>query len=528
MSLRISKALRSLSGGQTVKKASRGTMSDYVLNAMPQYGQPPNMYGDAAGLITAERMREVVVKTPTAAACMLATMDYCIDVPIGLRNRDASKPVPASQRRFIEDLMRQPNTEENAHEFKEKLYRDLITLGACAIEIERNSSGGVANLWPLDGARIRIDYDEHGQTIGYDMLNIHGMPIAGEDGIHAWLPNDIIYIQRGSRTESRYPHSRIVPLFAAAVLESLIMTYIGDMFTMGNVPYGVMDLGDVSDLELEAAVSIWNNQAKKQGRHRIMLTGSKGGLHFIPFNGQLKDLDAKNLLMQVRSQIMAIMGVTVNELGEAEDVNKSNGFNLSYSFKKRAVEPVLDPFCDKLTDRLLWQELGYKEVELYAEEIDSRDELLQGQIDDLYMKGGVWSVNHVRNRKGLPNIPGGDEPFLMLGTNVLPLSMVNDFAQAQLDAIQSEIALMKEQVKQAKLETAMGAVAGASSKPPITPPIIRGAQEPEHYTTIGGQGSSTTKLKMPTPKLAPPRQTPQAARGPVQAAKNAGIRKPNQ
>jgi len=538
MPTNISKALRFLSGQTT--KASAGTLTSFIQNTSPAYGQPASMEGDMMGLITPERMREIVIKTPTASASMLAIVDYCVNVELDLRNRDPSKDVPTRQYTFLKDILRAPNTQDDQREFKEKLYRDLATLGFAAIEIERNAGGGVANLWPLDAARIRIDYDEHGTVLGYDMLNSQGVPIRGADGVHGWQPKDIIFISRGAQTSSRYPASRIVPLFAAAVIESLIMSYIGAMFTEGNVPFGVMDLGDLSDLEIREAVAIWNNQAQQSGRHRIMLTGSKGGIKFVPFNGQLKDLDARNLLLQVRSQIMSIMGVTVNELGEAADVNKSNGFNLSYTFKKRAVEPILGAFCDKISQRLIWQELGYTDTEMYADEIDSRDELLQAQIDKIYLDAGIWTINKVRNRKGDVSIQGGDMPIIMLGANAVPVDMIDSFAIAQLNALESEVALMNETIQQAKVQTQMAIEAAANGvqggsplsnspiKPTVSAPLIRGMQEPEKYSTVDAPGSTTAKLKFPraTPKL--PTGTPQAARGPVQANRNAGARPVNE
>ena len=48
-----------------VEKASRGTLSDYVLNAPHEYGQPRPRAADINGLISPERMREIVQKTPT-------------------------------------------------------------------------------------------------------------------------------------------------------------------------------------------------------------------------------------------------------------------------------------------------------------------------------------------------------------------------------------------------------------------------------------------------------------------------------
>lgn len=516
MATRLEQFVRGLvTTDRPVAKASRGTVGSYVVGAPSQFGQPrSDNYSDAYGLITPERMREVVLKTPTAAACVNSIVDYATGVKLLVRNRDTSKDAPVQQREFLEDLLLQPNSQTNRRRFLRTIYRDLATLGNAAVEIERGVDGGpVANLYTLDAAKIHIDYDEHGTILGYDMMNAKGIPIIGRDGKHAWTPDEIIYFGLDEQSNSPYPTSRIAQIYAPAVIEALMLNFIGARFTDSNIPYGVLDVGDLSDLEVREAIAVWNVQAQQAGKSNLMLMPSKSGMKFIPFNGQLKDLDAPTLLRSIRGQIMAIMGVTVNELGEAEDVNKSNGFNLSYTFKKRAIEPLLDTTTQTLTSHLLHKTLGFRKCEMWYEEIDSRDELLQAQIDKIYLDSGIWSMNTVRNRKGMPNTPGGDEPFVIIGSNAIPVSMLPDFAKVQLAALQAVV----DQTNAAIAQAQAGGVDPGAIKPPGSLPITRTPQPPERSTTPDAPGSSTTKYRLGN-------ATTQPARGPVQAARNAGVR----
>lgn len=522
-----------------VAKASRGTLSGYVLNAPHEYGQPitQQVPGDVQGLITPERMREIVMKTPTAGSAMNAVLDYVGGVRIDVRYVDASKPAQGPRIEAARQYLRIPNPQDTERRFRAKLHRDLFTLGYAAIEIEAGAiTGKPANLWTLDAGRLRVDFDQHGTILGYNMLDAHGYPITQNGTPWAWRPDQVIFFSLNPMSESLYPYSRIQQLFTLAVVEDLMVNFIGGRFTESNVPFGVMGIGDVNEQELQAAISYWNAQA--HDKHRIVMTGSRGNLQFIPFSDRLKDLEAKNLLETIRGDIMGIVGVTMNELGESQDINKSNGYNLSYTFKKRAVEPPLQEFCETLTRRLLWDSLGWKDMEFYYEEIDSRDELLQSQIDDSYSKAGIWSINHIRNRKGLPNIPGGDEPAIFTGSAWIPVKMLPEFAQAQLDALQAtvkETQVATQQAQQAMKQAAQAAAAGqppqpgATLKPQISPPLVRPAQLPEKYTTPDGSGSSTAKVKLMKPQVKPPKGAtsgaPQKPRGPVQASRNAGQRK---
>lgn len=517
----LTKAFQYLDG--LVTKASRGTISDYVLNAPHQYGQPkPEVAAvDAQGLVTPQRMREIVQKVGTPAACMNATLDYCTGVEIAVRNVDHAQPAPKRRVKQLMDLLKKPNRFDNWLEFRQKIFRDLFTMGMAAIEIERGPNGGLANLNVLDMARLYIDFDEHGNPLGYNMLDIRGVPISRAPGEspYAWLPDEVIFIRRDAISESLYGHSRVAQLFVYAVIEDLMHHFISQRFTDSNIPRGVFDLGEITEEELKKAISMWNQQVDSP--HKILITGSKGMSHWYPFAYNLKELSAPELLNEIKEKIMAIVGVTKNELGDSEDINKSNGYNLSFTFKKRAIEPLLNAFATKLTERLLCDVLGWHDLELYYSEIDSRDELLQAQIDDLYLKMGVETVDHIRNRKGDPNTPGGDMPSVFTGSAWIPVHLMERFATAQLMAMEAEVALL-----QAQIATVGQGEGGQAPKAGVNPPLIRAPAPPEKFTTPGGSGSSSFKINYP--KATTHSDIGQKPRGPVQAGRNAGMRPPRE
>ena len=540
---------------------SIGSMSDWVPNTSPQWGQP---YSTSSS-VPIERMREVVMKTPTAAAAINTILDYAGNVAIYPRNVDHSKPVAPRTDKFLRDLLDRPNKDDSGRQLRQKVLRDLVTTGQAFAEIERDAQGNPANLYALDPVRLWVDFDENGLIKGYNQRNHTGNFVKGRDGEHTWPAEDIVWFRLDTKTDSQYPASRIEQLYAAAVLESLMMAFIGGKFTDGNVPYGVFDLGDVTETEIETAVNLWNAQVndKKHPEHRILFTGSRGS-KFYEFGYALKDLSAPELLARIRLQILSILGVTVNELGESDNVNKANGYNLTYTFKKRAIEPLLAELTESLTRRLLYDELGLKEVELSFADIDSRDELLQSQIDQIKLHNGTVSINQVRNRDGEVSIQGGDEPTLNLGNSAIPISMVKDFANAQLEALQvineqarviilqNMVALQQQMQQMQQLQSQAidpetgqpippgdgGANGADGTGDPLQPlkmlgslPLIRPMQPPEKFTTPLGSGSSTPKFKMPEPKLSSPKPTapstgePQSPRGPVQTLRNAGLRK---
>lgn len=499
----ITKAFTTISRSLKVQKASKGTLSDYVVNSPHQYGQPNLVVGDDLGLITPFRMREIARRTPTVAACVNAILDYCTNVNILIRNVNAALPADPGSLSILQSYLDRPNGYDTKRHFLGNIIRDLTILGYAAVEIEPNNAGNPANLYVLDAARITIDYDEHGTVLGYDMLDILGMPIKGKDGVHAWTPDQIIFFRRDTRSESLYPESRFMQLFSCALLEDMMLAFIGGKFTESNIPYGIYNMGDVTDMELKQAISSWNSQAKSN--HKIIITGGRGATNWTEFGYALKDLEAVSLLAEIRGHIMSILGVTMNELGESQDVNKSNGYNLSYTFKRRAIEPVMSEITTTLNKRFVCETLNFHDLETYFDEIDSRDELLQAQIDKIYQDSGVYSANHIANRKGLTSVPGGDDRYIIIGQSAVPLDLLRPLAQAQLDAIRAEV--------QAVLMGAQAAIQGPQVKPPASPIST---------TNVDGASSSKVKISYPKPQAPQPAGT---SRGPVQANQAAGLRK---
>lgn len=484
---RLQKAFQSLRASSSTNREARGTVSGFTLGVSPLWGQPypEQVSGDADGMISRQRMREVVLRTPTAAACMNAILDFAGGVKIGVRNVDPSKPVPKGQAAMVKRILKRPNDNQTGRQFMLTLIRDLVTFGYAAVEIvETKDPKQPIALWVMDSARLRIDFDEHGYIRGYDMLDARGMPIldkkgettsdiyqfpqgntmgatsgpigpsapkTGYDGtspytdLHGWKPNEVILFSLNPISESAYPYSRIVQLFSAALLEDMMIQFISERFTDSNIPFGIFDLGDVTEKELRLAIDNWNSQGK--AGNRILMTGSKGaGSKWTPFGYHLKDLEATGLLQEFRMKIMGILGVTMNELGEGQDVSKANGYNLSFTFKKRAIEPVLDEITETLTARMLWDRLLFTEIELYAEEIDSRDDFLMSQIDGNYEKTGILKINEIRNRRGLTSVPGGDESLIFTGNSWVPVDMLRKMAEQiiQIGTNTSEVGVSED------------------------------------------------------------------------------------
>jgi len=209
------------------------------------------------------------MKCPTSAACLNAILDYACHIDISIQSVDASKSVSARKYTYIKDFLDDPNVDNTGLEFKQKLFRDITTIGMGAVEIEDDADGNPAALHVLDMATLHMDFDEHGSILGYIQYDIKGQRIVRHIGdTYTWLPNEVIFYRRDPQSSTQYSMSRLNQLYVCAIIESMMLAFIGGRFTDTNTPYGVMDLGDITPDELKRAINQWNDQA--DSGHKIM------------------------------------------------------------------------------------------------------------------------------------------------------------------------------------------------------------------------------------------------------------------
>lgn len=455
-----------------VSKAAKGTVQDF-------YPIPQNYFGHAQERVgrgdlnvvgtraNNERMLKIALSSDTVAAIVNSVVDFGSIVPLRTIAKDITKTPKSLHVSRVQDILANPNPRMTGLELKKVTLRDLATFGYAAWEIVRTNN---LEFYPIDITRMTIDYDSHGTLLGFNQFDEYNVVIVGKDGIHTWMPDEVVLFSHDPVSYSGYSLGRISQLYSAAVIESLMLAYIGGKFIDSNIPYGVLSLGDLSKPELENAIEEWNMQASSP--HRLLLTGSKGPLNYIPFNDGLDRLQAKSILADVRSRIMSVYGATPNEIAVIADSENGTFVNLSLPFKKRCVEAYLSTFCSTVSKRVVTEVLGYSELVEGYEPIDSKDAETEIDMWISLMKVGVLAPNEVRAKLQLPPIKGGDTQYLYTPTGAIPVSLFAQLAQAQLDSINSSAQDSNNQLEP------------GTSNNPITTPAPK-APKPQKVQAVG-------------------------------------------
>jgi len=77
-----------------------------------------------------------------------------------------------------------------------------------------------------------------------------------------------------------------------------------------------------------------------------------------------------------------------------------------------AITPLARLLAEHITRDLFTKRLGWREFEFVFNELDSRDEMSELEMQTALLAAGVLTVNEVRAMRGLAPMPGGSIPHV--------------------------------------------------------------------------------------------------------------------
>jgi phage portal protein BeeE len=91
-------------------------------------------------------------------------------------------------------------------------------------------------------------------------------------------------------------------------------------------------------------------------------------------------------------------------LGLQADVNRSTAGEMADEAFQSAVVPVAKLLSEHITRDLFAKKLGWREFEFSFNDLETRDEMEEVQIQTELLKAGVLTVDEVREMRGLPRL----------------------------------------------------------------------------------------------------------------------------
>lgn len=207
----------------------------------------------------------------------------------------------------------------------------------------------------------------------------------------------------------------IGPLQAATIEQDndlAAQNYLTQLYQNGAMPSGVLS----SDQELtndtvERVRGDWKKTYEGQaniGKTLIL----EQGLKYERLSLSMQDLAFTEGRKDAREAILQIFRVPKSLLGSSATITRANAEADVYSFAKNKIQPMMEEIFGRMNYYLLPKfGLNPASDKLKFDSLVPEDRELELKENDTYLKTGVLTINEVRSRKGLEDVPWGDQPF---------------------------------------------------------------------------------------------------------------------
>lgn len=339
----------------------------------------------------------------------------------------------------VYSLLEDPN--ENNESFtaiRKKIAVDLKIHDAAAIEKTRNGLGEIAEIYTAPAPYIRMNYDKNGKLLNpafkqYDKN--HPRTIVAE-----WSKDDLIYMLLNPISTSMYGVSPIDII--AQVVATLVnaMNYNGSYFESAALPEGFFTLPGMTETQARRLMQKWEQDIKSKHHKVVFMPEGAKWNQFRFTNVEMQWLQGQKWYSEI---VYAVLGVTKNELGFTEDINKSNGENQSFVFKNKSILPILNVISEKINQELIGKQgFGYTDVMFVFKNVDLADKETMDKIHDRAVKSGRMTINETREEMGLAPYKGfGNQPVVATSQGLI---FLEQFAM-QFEEYKEEDMWMREQ-----------------------------------------------------------------------------------
>ena len=260
------------------------------------------------------------------------------------------------------------------------------------------------------------------------------------------------YIVRDAKngTETQYAPDEFVhfrfadpdnDLYGLSPLESLISTVAQDLFAQtyneaffaNSAQTGIVfNMRNASKEEVERNREFLKKEyTSAANAHKpLLLEGDVDVSKSVSSPAEMQFIEGRK---QLTMEILAVFDLPYTKLGgTSESANRSQSAENDKTFRSETIKPLQSVIEEVINEQLLYVIFNIKDTLFQHAEVDYRDESAQM---DMYIKGlshGIYTINYVRNKLGLPPIDGGDVASLSTPLGLMPVQEVESAAQAIL------------------------------------------------------------------------------------------------
>jgi hypothetical protein len=315
----------------------------------------------------------------------------------------------------VAEFWRRPDGERPFATWLRELVEDLLVIDAPALEIRRNRGGDLVGLDVVDGATLKLLFDDTGRrprppAPAFEQI-IHGRPWKLLTG------DELIYFPRNPRPHKAYgygPVEQIVMTVNIALRRQVMQL---QHFTDGNVPPGLLNAPDGWNAKQIRQFQEWFDSVlagNTGGRSRLLWGPS--GTRYQPF----KEAPYKDEFDEWLARIVCY-AFSLPPTPFIRQINRATADTAQEAALAEGLAP-LRGWVKRLADQVIQDRMGHADLEFAWVEERPADPAEQAKLLDLYVRDGIYTVNEARDILGLEPVPGGDQALVYGTTGPVPLA----------------------------------------------------------------------------------------------------------
>jgi phage portal protein BeeE len=341
-------------------------------------------------------------ETPVARKAINTIKDRIACMNWRIQPKDGRSPAElpdGTQRiRILTDNFDSLNYDDSFRSFTEQILEDVIVGGFGSAEVQLTGEAmRPLNIWPVDGATIRIRSDWNGQPDSPRYVQATGR--VGPDANISLNDDELIYIRLNPRTHTPFGLGRLEVAFETVNALLGANRYAARLASNSVVQYALW-LQDLTPAHHERLIRWWQDEIEGTGRVPILSVENKPEvLRFAAGTDADLRLGWQEFLLRIIANAFDLPPMS---LGLEHDVNRSTAETNTDQAFRTAIVPTARLFAEHITHDAIHKKLGWRDLEFVFTDVDAMDEREQAEIHEILLRSGVLTVNEVRRMRGLP------------------------------------------------------------------------------------------------------------------------------
>jgi HK97 family phage portal protein len=309
---------------------------------------------------------------------------------------------------------------EGLYGFKQELqtvYQHLLIFGDAFLFIVPNRKREPQRLKALAPWTVNIKVKKNGVVESYyqkDPDDPDGKKVV------KYKAHEIIHIKMPNPKDQTFGLSLLESLKSAVLTDIMVERFNRKFFQNGASTGTVFIFNGASNDQLER-MRKWIHEKYVGTENSHLPFVIDGDVRIERSIAENQDLGFLEGRAAIRAQILAVLDVPPAKLGYMESANRSNSKEQDKSFRTESVMPLQFLVESAISDQLIRDVLGLKNVLFNHSDADVRDRQEQMDLWKDGVQTGIMNINEVRKMMGLTEIDGGDINFVMTATGAVPV-----------------------------------------------------------------------------------------------------------